>query len=379
MIKTILVDDEDLSLFTLEKKLQEFPNIHIIKTYNSQEHILSDLRTTHVDVAFLDIEMADLNGLDLAEAILSIQPSIQIVFVTAHSEYAIQAFELNSIDYLLKPITTKRLLKTINRLTKIVEVSRNHEDRTDVISTSVPYIKCFNELQVFRNGQLIHFKTAKVKELFGFFLTNINTYINRDILIESLWPGQDYKKSKIHLHTCLSYLRKTLDELGYSNCITFSDQSYFFTLEPIYCDAIELKKYLQSLDKLDVTNIQIAENTVKLYTGEYMELNRYDWAFVEAQAYQNQMLIFLDKIIDYYQLNDDSKTLFYLQTYLRLNPYSNEKVKQKINLLIKLENRFEAIKTYHEYEQLLLKDLEIELDDSFVELFNVLISTAERS
>ncbi|WP_144510265.1 response regulator [Bacillus sp. FJAT-22090] len=371
MIQTILVDDEILSISLLEYKLQDFPNINIAKVYTHPDQVLSDLATKKIDVAFLDVEMGEMNGLDLAELILSIQPSVHIVFVTAHMEYAVQAFEINSIDYLLKPVTTKRLQKTINRLTEKIETNNNSVPNDSIAPIS---IKCFNELQVFHNNQLIPFKTLKVKELFGFLLTHMNTYINRDILIDTLWPEHDYQKSKIHLHTCLSHLRKMLKELGYPNCITFANQSYYFTLDPVICDAIEFDKGIKSLTVIDSTNIQQAENISQLYTGAFMELNGYNWALTKTHFYHEQMLNLLDKLIMYFQHRDHKKTLLYLRAYLKLSRYSDKKVKQAMEVLIQQGYRLEAIKLYQEYKQLLIQELEIEPDEKLVQLYNSLLT-----
>ncbi|BDH63757.1 hypothetical protein MTP04_38870 [Lysinibacillus sp. PLM2] len=116
MLRAIIVDDEEIALISLEKLLESFSEVKVLNKFNNDDELLSYIKKEKIDVAFLDIEMGKFNGLDLAEAILSMQPTIHIVFVTAHSEYAVQAFELNSIDYLLKPVSLKRLQKTITRV-----------------------------------------------------------------------------------------------------------------------------------------------------------------------------------------------------------------------------------------------------------------------
>ena len=370
MIQAIIVDDEELSLISLEKKLQAFPSIHIAKTYFNHECILTDIQNEKIDVAFLDIEMAELNGLNLAEKILSIQPSIHIVFVTAHTEYAVQAFEINSIDYLLKPVMTRRLEKTINRL-----IDKIQDVQSKAPSTSPLQITCFTELQVFHHDQPLHFKTAKVKELFGLLVTHINTFINRDILIDKLWPEHDYKKSKVNLHTSLSHLRKMLDQLGYTNCITFSNQSYSFSIKPIYCDTLDFDQSFQNLDILDVTNIQLAEKTIHLYTGSYMELNGYEWAYEKSQEYHKKVMSLLSRVIDYYKNIDDNKTLYYLQFQRKLDPYLDESIKHSMQLLIQQGRRYEAIKMYQEYKDLLLNDLGIEPEETVTHIFKSLVTT----
>lgn len=373
-MRVIIVDDEELSLLSLEKKLQKFPNIQVVKTYSNQAQVLEDIKKEQIDVAFLDIQMREENGLDLAESILSLQSSIHIVFVTAHSEYAVQAFEINSIDYLLKPVTTMRLQKTIHRLTEQIEKVKAQNVPDNSSSTPRLIIQCFNELQVFYNGRPLHFKTAKVKELFAFFLTHFHTYLHRDIIIDSLWPLQDYKKSKIHLHTCISHLRKMLDHIGYANCLTFSNQSYLLSCEPIDCDAFRFEKVVQNLSCLDETNIQIVEDTIQLYKGAYLRLNGFEWAYQKAQDFHKKMMDLLNRVIVYFQEKDSEKALLYLQFQRKLDPYLEKTIKQLMQLLMRQGNRTEAIKVYQEYQALLFDELGIEPDDRLSSLYDSLFA-----
>lgn len=375
MIHAIIVDDEELAIIYLEKKLQQFPNIQIVKTYTNHEHILSDLKKERIDVAFLDIEMAELNGLDLAEAIQSICPSIHVVFVTAHSEYAVQAFEINSIDYLLKPVTTNRLQKTMNRLIEMISDTDASPTKTTLKSPLI--INCFRDFQVYHQEEPLIFKTAKVKELFAYLFTYMNTYIHRDILIEKLWPELEYRKSKINLHTSLSHLRKTLDRIGYPNCITFSNQSYSLSLDSVHCDAILFNNILHQLIVLNESNIAEAKIAIELYTGAYMELNGYEWAVEKSQEFHEKITSLLNRIINYFQPIDTNRALTYLQIHRKLNPYLDNTVKQSMDILIQNGNRAEAIKLYAEYEKLLLDDLGIKPDESLTSIYQSLFTTTK--
>ncbi|MBS4210464.1 response regulator [Bacillus sp. FJAT-50079] len=368
MIRAIIVDDEELSLISLKKKLQAFPNIQVVKSYTNQNQILDDLKMETIDVAFLDIHMMELNGLELAEAIHSIQSSIHIVFVTAHSEYALQAFEVDSIDYLLKPVTSRRLQKTMHRLAKLMEKSPAPIPEGPLTKPLV--VNCFGEFQVFHDRQLLHFKTAKVKELFAFLLMHLNHYIHRDIIIESLWPEQEYKRAKINLHTCLSHLRKTLNNIGYENCITFSNQSYSLSLDPIDCDVITFDVAQQKLIMLDEANIDLAIETIQRYKGPYMAINNYDWAFNITQEYEDKTIELLDKVIQYFLLIDQTKALYYLQFQRKLAPYLDENIRLSLQLLLQQGKRTEAIKLYQEYKNMLRADLGIEPNLDLTKLYD---------
>jgi two-component SAPR family response regulator len=368
MIKAILVDDEILALNYLTNLLEAFPMIHIINTYTDKTSILEDIQKETVDVVFLDIEMADGNGLDFAETIYSLSPSIQIVFVTAYAEHAIKAFELNSIDYLLKPVMPKRLAKTIQRLSETI--INNKVDRK--LEKPSLTIQCFHEFQVLKDGELLHFKTAKVKELLAYFVTFMNTYIPRDQIIESLWPDHDRKKAKINLHTCLSHLRKLLSVIGYTNCIKFSNQSYIFSMNSIHCDFTQINEVVLTIEKVNESNILHVEEVLKLYSGSYMEWNHYEWANELAQKIETDIIIILEKVIDYYSDNDCNKALYYLHFQRKLTPYLDRNIERTMHLLIQKGNYVEAMKIYNVYEQLLSEDLGVEPGERLATLYQSL-------
>ncbi|NMM52770.1 response regulator [Paenibacillus aquistagni] len=185
MIRAILIDDEQLALTSLERKIHKFQGIQCIASYTDPNQALVDLSSLDADVAFVDIEMYDISGIELAEKLLAVKPKLHIVFVTAHAEYAVEAFELNSIDYLLKPVTSKRLEKTMSRLLPAAgPVVENHmsSSREQTLRVLV-----FHDFQAWYGDHLLSFKTAKVKELFAYFVMHRNTSIHRDVLIEALF------------------------------------------------------------------------------------------------------------------------------------------------------------------------------------------------
>lgn len=116
MIKTILIDDEQPAILELAYMLSKFDDFHIEGTFNKPQQALQYILFHPIDVVFLDISMPEMNGFLVAEAISKLKNPPMIVFVTAYDEYAIKAFEISAVDYLLKPLTEDRLEKAINRL-----------------------------------------------------------------------------------------------------------------------------------------------------------------------------------------------------------------------------------------------------------------------
>lgn len=115
--KAILIDDEPLALKRLEKLLMPFADdIDIVAVANNGADAIDIIDNLKPDVIFLDIQMPELNGFEVLERITH-QPFV--IFSTAYDEYALKAFETNSIDYLLKPVDVKRLKKAIDKLKNI--------------------------------------------------------------------------------------------------------------------------------------------------------------------------------------------------------------------------------------------------------------------
>ena len=116
MLRVILVDDEKLALDELGFMLSSYPEIKVIGAYTNPAEALGQIIAQKPDLIFLDIDMPVINGLTLAKEVISVLKNTEIVFVTAFDGYAVNAFEVNAMDYLLKPVSRDRLDKTIERL-----------------------------------------------------------------------------------------------------------------------------------------------------------------------------------------------------------------------------------------------------------------------
>lgn len=119
-IKCIIIDDEPLAINVIEDHLENFDNIEIVATFNNPLKAYSILEQEKIDVIFLDINMPQMTGFTFIES-LSNKPLI--VFTTAYREYAVKSFELDILDYLVKPIPFNRFLKTINKIYQQVYVT----------------------------------------------------------------------------------------------------------------------------------------------------------------------------------------------------------------------------------------------------------------
>ena len=112
-LKAIIVDDERLARAELRKLLQAFPDIDVIDEAANAEEGVDKIENQNPDIIFLDIQMPGKTGFDLLG---DLEKTPHVIFTTAYDEYALKAFEVNALDYLLKPIEPKRLADAVHKL-----------------------------------------------------------------------------------------------------------------------------------------------------------------------------------------------------------------------------------------------------------------------
>lgn len=131
MIRCIAIDDEPLSLAQIAKYIEKIPYLELVGKCRDALEAIKILDETQVDLMFVDINMPDLNGLDFVRS-LTIRP--KIVFTTAYSEYAIDGYKVEAVDYLLKPFSFQDLLCAADRARKLIEEKSVEDNKPQEMS-----------------------------------------------------------------------------------------------------------------------------------------------------------------------------------------------------------------------------------------------------
>lgn len=143
ILKTLIIDDEYPAREELKYHLKKYKSIHIIGEASTIDEAYKMITTLDCDLIFLDINFPLSNGIELGRKIRDMSNHIQIIYVTAHEQYAIEAFEVNASGYLLKPIDDKKLAKTLNKSIDHFNYKRSRSN-IDSLTNSTP--KIFGEL-----------------------------------------------------------------------------------------------------------------------------------------------------------------------------------------------------------------------------------------
>ncbi len=115
----IIVDDDEIDRLTAVSYAKKFPVLDILGVFESAEEALSFLEKEKVDILFLDIDMPDLNGIEFRKQTLEIPVC---VFITAHPEHAVESFQIETLDFIVKPLKLDRFTQTINRIEEFMEI-----------------------------------------------------------------------------------------------------------------------------------------------------------------------------------------------------------------------------------------------------------------
>ncbi|MCR6524930.1 response regulator [Lysinibacillus capsici] len=304
-MRIVLVDDEYLPLTRLKTLLEKsnVSGIEIVGEYTDSLELLKDIEILQPNVVFLDIVMPDMDGLALGEKIQEKIPDVEIVFTTGFDQYAIDAFNLHAIDYLLKPIQIARLEKTLERLEQI-------KNKVKEIKPRLTVIKLFGGLHVvLPNGQSqpIKWRTSKAKELFAYMLEHNNEMIFRDTLLELFWPESDIDKASKQLYTAIYTIRKTLKNYGVEGVKISSpllSSGYKLVVENIVVDVELWLSRLKSLPPIQQTTVDEHEQVFRMYTGDYLGDCDYLWAESERERLRRLWLHHAQQLSEFYIRNE---------------------------------------------------------------------------
>lgn len=251
-MKILLVDDEIACLNQLKKIIEKIEPSANISCFQLAAQALAYAGEHLPDVAFLDIEMPGINGIELAKKLKEQNEKINIVFVTAHTDYMRKAFELYASGYILKPFHAERIAQDLCNLRHSI----SPQDRG-------LRMQCFGQFEVFYDGKPVAFRRSKSKEILAYLVDRRGASVSKRQIAAVVLEQEEYTHGiQSYLHTLLTHMIETLGQLGAGDAIIRQRGNYAVDPAGFKCDYYEFL----SAGSPDKAN----------YCGEYM--SNYSWA-----------------------------------------------------------------------------------------------------
>lgn len=203
-MKCIIVDDEPIARKGIKKLVEQISQLELLQTFNSGEAASEFMQTTEVDLVFLDIQMPGINGIEFAR---SIPKHTLIIFTTAYSEYALDSYEVDAIDYLVKPIDQAKFRKAVDKAityhSLLIEEDKNSAEKIEedyiLVKSDRKFFRVNLKDILFIEGLkdyvIIHLNEQKiitrmtVKNMHELLPQNIFLRINRSYIVNKNYIG----------------------------------------------------------------------------------------------------------------------------------------------------------------------------------------------
>lgn len=251
-MRIIAIDDEQLALKHLGHVLRKVAPDAIVEFFADAEDALAFVGQSCADIALLDIEMPGMDGITLAEKLLERCPLMNIICVTGHKQYALDAFSFRASGYLMKPVLPEALQRELKHL------------RNPLPAESIRLrVQTFGNFEVFAGDDPLKFARSKTKELFAYLVDRRGASASSAELISILWEDRESNRTtRSMLHNLLSDLSAALCKAGAQDVLIKRRNSIAIRPSAFDCDYYA---YLEG-------NMKVG----KAYRGEYMR--NYSWA-----------------------------------------------------------------------------------------------------
>ncbi|SFH92998.1 Two-component response regulator, SAPR family, consists of REC, wHTH and BTAD domains [Tindallia magadiensis] len=367
MLKVIAIDDEPMALKRFARIIKEMNNVELIKTFENPSEALVFLEKNPVDIAYVDIEMPSISGIELAEKLTSVCPSLDVVMVTAHDQYALEAFRVYAAGYLLKPVERKEVEKCTNMIEKRRNTGKSLPEKEKL------YVRCFGDFFCYSNGEMPRYfkwRTAKTRELMAILNHFKGQPVHRDQLLDWLWPEKDIKRAVQNFHATSYYLRNQLEKNGFKHVFEQKNGQYHLNMKYIDSDLCKMDKIIDKI-KNEEQKTEDYLALVQLYKGHYFEKQGYLWALDSQEGYRQTFESVQMRLHHYYvQKNERQKAEKALKDIIEIDQLNEEAYGMLITFYLNQKNHVMAIKIYEMMYRLFQEELGIEPPPQITKMFN---------
>lgn len=278
-MKVIFVDDEQSAHINFQYDVKNRMEITSVTYFLDGEKALAYAQNHPLDCAFLDIDMPGIGGLELAKQMKEAQPHMEIIFISAHDEYARNAYKVGAKAYLSKPYTEEEFDTTIKMLLKLTvghhleeAVKPAAEEKSELNRISA---KSFGDFDLLVNQRPVLFQNAKAKELLAFLIDRRGSTATNAQIFMALWERQEYSRvTSTYVRRTIRSLKMDLEKAGVEHILITHRN----------CVSVDVTQF--QCDYYDLMHGDMA--AARHYNGAYM--SQYSWSEVTVPLIERAFL-----------------------------------------------------------------------------------------
>lgn len=248
IIKILVVEDEKMALEEMVHMLHSLLPTAEVFAYSNGITALEYAKQNPVDIAFLDVEMREIDGLTLAKKLIELYPRINVIFATGYDQYTKEALDMHVSGYILKPTTIKKIQRELRDLRHPLNLPRSSRVR----------IRTFGVFEVFIDNIPVHFKYSKTRELLAYLVDKRGTFCTLSEIMDALWGDESHTS---YVKNLRGDLLARFKEKGVEDVLVKQRGKIAVLPEKLDCDYYRL---LRDLDPVSCG-----------YNGDYLE--SYPW------------------------------------------------------------------------------------------------------
>lgn len=329
MYSVMIGEDEIHILKHMQNIISSFEEFEVKNAFAVPEDALAVFEKIMPDVIFLDIEMPRINGIELARKFLCYKENLRIVFTTAYSQYALDAFGVEAIDYLIKPVMKSDIERVIKRLDKSSAVSKQNN-----ISFEMP-VKCFGRFEVSDHSQnIVKWPTKKAEELFAYFVTKQGQHISKWEILNLFWDDADEERGMANLYNTIYRIKQTLKNVPTSPQIQKLNEGYILTSNGDLSDLERMNNFIDNMKNNDKISVEEAEKIFFEYSAPMFGTKDYFWS-VSQQKYFAEGYAAICRFLlkTYYSNNQFSKCENVIRTYAVMHTEDEDMMHEWLDIL----------------------------------------------
>ncbi|WP_336776169.1 response regulator [Paenibacillus sp. MMO-58] len=359
MMRAIVVDDEWLVAEQIDRMLVN-AGVKVLGCCANPHEALGMAKALQPDVLFLDIEMPELSGLEIAQQVYEDKLDMEVVFITAYNQYAVDAFRVNALDYLLKPVMEEELQRSLER----IENRRQHRAEVGSGGQRKVIAELFGKfaLRLDDGSDPVRWVTSKCAELLAYMLLQtMEKEVSKWELFEALWPALNEEKAGINLRSTVSRINKTLRDCGSGMTLASVRNGYRLVLsdEAPDVDAAELELFVLEAFEPGHDNLPHVEQLVQRCSRPFLQEFDSVWCEPYRKQYRQYFLHLGKKLLTYYEKAEAEpfKALRLADLLVEHNPYDESLREAALKLHHRIGGSQSAAAYYEKYAELISNEL----------------------